>query len=118
MKPFKVGDKVRTCDGREARIFMVDGGGPFPIIGAIRAEHLGTWSATQWREDGCIPAGVERHPSNLVRVPKTQTVEFDLVLWPDGGLDAFPDWARLNSQYGKPFAVKHLTVTFEEGEGL
>lgn len=42
--------KYRTRDGREVRIYSVDGGGMLSVHGAIKC--LGGWMVSQWCKDG------------------------------------------------------------------
>ena len=42
--------KYRTRDGREVRIYAVDGGGPFPVHGAYKVG--GDWYSEQWPKNG------------------------------------------------------------------
>ena len=116
-KPFKVGDNVRTRDGREARIFMVDGEGPQPIIGAVR-EKQGYWTAQQWTRDGLYLIDDGAYGWNLIHVPETRTVEGFLVMNKDGSVVFCPSYNAEAEREIETFAVKHITVTFEEGEGL
>lgn len=44
--------KYRTRDGREVRIYAVDGGGRYPIHGAYYREKLETWIPCCWTELG------------------------------------------------------------------
>lgn len=50
MTTFEPGKTYRTRDGREARVYAVDGGGSYPIHGAIK--HAGYWCAATWAADG------------------------------------------------------------------
>ena len=45
-----LGKKYRTRDGREVRIYAVDGGGQHPVHGAIKSE--GIWHVYAWRFNG------------------------------------------------------------------
>lgn len=51
MTTFEPGKTYRTRDGREARVYAVDGGGNWPVHGAIRGRD-GVWSAEAWTKDG------------------------------------------------------------------
>ena len=45
-----INKKYRTRDGKEVRIYAVDGNGPYPIHGAIKTEH--GLSVACWDDDG------------------------------------------------------------------
>ena len=42
--------KYKTRDGRKVRIYAVDGGGDYPVHGAIKEE--GVWLFESWASDG------------------------------------------------------------------
>jgi hypothetical protein len=46
-----INKKYRTRDGREVRIYSTDGGGSFPIHGAIKLSD-DKWTIATWRKDG------------------------------------------------------------------
>jgi len=46
----KVGSRLKTEDGKEVRIYAVDGMGYYPIHGAIKLG--GGWSSDSWTVDG------------------------------------------------------------------
>lgn len=50
MTKFEAGKVYRTRDGREARVYATDGGGHFPIHGAVKC--VDGWAQVQWRADG------------------------------------------------------------------
>ena len=116
-RPFKVGDKVRfkRASG-EVEILATDMGGSYPVLIRHRDVNGGYWAESRRFADG---GGIEfMECYHIVHAPEARTVECDLVLWPDDGVDVFADWAKGNSGFCRPLAVKHLTVTFEVGEGL
>lgn len=43
--------KYTTRDGLEVRIYCTDGGGDYPVHGAMKLKN-GTWYACQWRPHG------------------------------------------------------------------
>jgi hypothetical protein len=51
--------KYRTRDGREVRIYAVDGGGSHPVHGAIKSTE--GWDCHSWRRTGCW-----MHPEGLL----------------------------------------------------
>lgn len=46
-----INKKYRTVDGKEVRIYTVDGGGKYPIHGAI-LKNKGWWSVVSWTKEG------------------------------------------------------------------
>ena len=50
MSTIDIAKKYQTRDGREVRIYAVDGGAASPVHGAIRDGNA--WVLCQWREDG------------------------------------------------------------------
>jgi hypothetical protein len=43
----ELGKHYKTRDGREVRIYAVDGGGRFPVHGAVKLDD-GTWRQEEW----------------------------------------------------------------------
>jgi len=109
----ELGKQYVTRDGREVRIYAVDGGGQFPVHGAIREGQ--EWVACTWLHDGV--AGL--HCNALVEVKPRIQREFWVNVYPD----------RLQTHYTEKSkadfcAVPHriacvkLVIDCEEGEGL
>jgi hypothetical protein len=104
--------KYRTRDGREVRIYAVDGGGPRPVHGAICEGR--EWVAYTWLHDGV--AGL--HCSNLIEVrPRIQREvwvnvysDFDVAYRSRGEADG-------NALQRRIACVK-LVIDCEEGHGL
>lgn len=65
--------KYRTRDGREVRLLMTDGGGTFPVIGAV-CNGDGSWSLASWTADGFCFDDKSECDNDLVPVPEA----FDL----------------------------------------
>tara|TARA_R110000868_G_scaffold308344_1_gene569848 strand:+ start:690 stop:1034 length:345 start_codon:yes stop_codon:yes gene_type:complete len=61
-----INKKYRTRDGREVRIYAVNGGGGCPVHGTIFSKELG-WMLATWSVDGCALNDIN-HPSDLVEV--------------------------------------------------
>jgi hypothetical protein len=47
----ELGKQYKTRDGREVRIYAVDGGGRFPVHGAVKPDD-GTWRQEEWTLTG------------------------------------------------------------------
>ena len=58
---------IQTRDGREVRIHATDGGGAWPVHGAIYSKTSG-WQQACWRLDGRTTVDFD-FPSDLVSVP-------------------------------------------------
>jgi hypothetical protein len=104
----------RTCDGREVRIYAVDGGGHNPIHGAVRNEW--GWTAYAWPESGAAALQFD----TLIEVKPRIKREVWVNVYPGPIVceirhtkaDADDD-AMLNR-----IACVKLTIDCEEGEGL
>lgn len=57
-----------TRDGREVRIYARDGGGDWPIHGAIRRDD-GVWSSEVWRRNGRWLGHLTEGVSDLIPAP-------------------------------------------------
>lgn len=101
----------RTRDGREVRIYAVDGGLGYPVHGAW--SHNGAaWCATEWYGDGASATNVRL---DLIEVLPKRTLDVWVVRWLNGGLSVFnykPDRTD-NAE-----ACLHIVREYEEGEGL
>ena len=66
-----------TRDGREVRIYAIDGIGKFPIHGAVLTDE--GWDETTWREDGRFGGNEGTHLDLIEIVPKVKVwVEYYL----------------------------------------
>lgn len=108
----------RTRDGREVRIYAVDGGGDFPNHGAY---HLpdGTWVPCQWVPSGKFLAGSE-HPRDLIEVKPRIKREVWVNVYSDRAKDVLHTH-KGNADSGAArdrIACVRLVIDCEEGEGL
>ena len=63
--------QYKTRDGREVRIYAIDGIGKFPIHGAIK-DNKG-WEHNLWKKDGSFNGHLNESPSDLIEiVPKVK----------------------------------------------
>ncbi|MGM0584255.1 MAG: hypothetical protein ACQEUZ_06360 [Pseudomonadota bacterium] len=89
---FEAGKEYRTRDGRRARVYATDGGGPCPIHGAINKNDR--WFAYCWRKDGTdaeqqsLPAIVT--PNDDLMPPKREA----WVRWENGIITGFTESAE------------------------
>ena len=113
----ELGKQYRTRDGREVRIYAVDGGGHKPIHGAIREGD--EWFAASWLQGGVGAL----HINNLIEVrPRIQRevwvnvyrcydgVEFYGVCRKKEEADNYAGEDRI--------ACVKVVIDCEEGEGL
>jgi hypothetical protein len=112
-----INKKYRTRDGREVRIYATDGGGYWPIHGAIQLSCSG-WSPASWDDDG--NAFNSFHRDNLIEVrPRHKRTVWVNVY--EGDWDAYTasskEDADENAADGRIACIK-VELDFEEGEGL
>ena len=106
-----INKKYRTRDGREVRIYAVDGGGVHCVHGAVKSPT--GWSVSCWQQDG-IQAAHEGYYDLIEVKPRIQRTVW-LSLYPNN-----IEWFR-----GKNFSVGpdclarvKVEIDVEEGEGL
>lgn len=46
------GKEYATRSGGTARVYSVEGGGRFPVHGAVK--HSGFWLVESWTKEGCV----------------------------------------------------------------
>jgi len=110
-----INKKYRTRDGREVRIYAVNGGGHWPIHGSIKDDLHPFWVQTSWDENGKYnyPEGdlVESKP----RIKQKMWVN----VYPDHCLGAYHE-----KKHADEMAAPHrigcvqVEIDIEEGEGL
>jgi hypothetical protein len=107
----------RTRDGREVRIYAVDGGGAKPVHGAIRNNEL--WDFHCWTSLGywALVRGAET-PLDLIEVKPRIKREVWVNVYPH--IEAI--WARREDAEeaggDDRIACVKLTIDCEEGDGL
>jgi hypothetical protein len=101
--------KYRTRDGWEVRLFMIDGGGEHPVIGACKHPEAG-WVAKSWSIDGRDT--MYGSHNDLIAV-KTRHVSW---------LNFYPGVNYQTKEEADIAALREriacIRVEFEEGEGL
>jgi len=108
----------RTRDGREVRIYAVDGDDWFPIHGAYKEKN--GWYTCAWSKDGFYLDSTTEHRCDLIEVkPRHQRT-----LWMNMYLD-YPDMRGHVSEAAADQAARDdriacikIDLDFEEGEGL
>jgi hypothetical protein len=107
--------KYRTRDGREVRIYATDGGGYWPIHGAIQLSCSG-WMPTSWDNDGNAFNSGAHGGLIEIRPRHKRTV------WVNVYDKAICEWrtkedADRNAGDTRIACIK-VDLDFEEGEGL
>lgn len=106
MSNFKVGDIVKTRDGREVKILCVDAPGAFPIIGFMADGFPSCWTL-----NGQVCDDDHKRGADLIPPKRTREVTVFLNIYPT--MQTFhcsEDVARYNTQ-GCELAVA-VPVTF------
>ena len=107
----------RTRDGREVRIYATDGGGYWPIHGAIQLSCSG-WAQASWDNDG--NAFGSFHRDNLIEVRPRHKRTVWLNLYGSGVVPeacSSKERADLAAACGRIACIK-VELDFEEGQGL
>lgn len=108
----------RTRDGREVRIYAVDGDDDYPIHGA-RQDAPSKWISTCWAVNGFFYTGDRKDPSDLIEVREkhTRTVWINIYQHYSQGNFLAKDLADEYAESGR-IACIQIELTYEEGEGL
>ncbi len=104
--------QYKTRDGREVRIYATDGGGIYPVHGAIKGEH--EWVLNKWSDDGKFE--LHNHKYDLIEVKPRMKFERWVAI--DSGGNASMLSERVTNGGPSLFAIKHIVFEVEEGEGL
>lgn len=113
-----INKKYRTRDGREVRIYAMDGGGVHCVHGAVKNPE--GWAMCSWMQGGS-EMFLERS-CDLVEVkPRIQKTVW-LSFWSNNYIEATrekPEWRKTRSRNGDlPYACVKVEIDCEEGEGL
>jgi len=120
----ELGKQYKTRDGREVRIYAVDGGGRFPVHGALKQVD-GTWRQEEWTLTGSYNGEKDGHslPNalDLVEVkPRIQREVWVNVYKSEcayGAVYREKCSADIGADSTRIACVK-LVIDCEEGEGL
>lgn len=114
--------RYETRNGAKVRLYCTDGGGSFPIHGAIYDEIGKKWITAQWNEYGnkCGEGGSSKY--SLVEVKDRIKLTKWVNVYPDGSI-GFPndtkEEAKGRTNFGKKkFACVEIIIDCAEGEGL
>ena len=105
--------QYRTRDGREVRIYAVDGGGPYPVHGAYLYDD--EWIMYRWVNNG---SSYGEPDLNLIEVkPRIQREYWVNVFKDDVG--SLQNTKQIADQIGiGRIACVKITIDCQEGEGL
>ena len=105
--------KHRTRDGREVRVYAVDGGGRYPIHGAIKT--FNGWINTCWETNGQCVAGPT---GDLIEVKPRIQREYWVNVYPMY-CSFWEEKEHADSDTSnRRLACVKITIDCEEGEGL
>jgi hypothetical protein len=115
MSKIEMGRVYRTRDGREVRIYAVDGSGAVPVHGAIKNTY--GWEPYQWIKDG--RSYLKDGPEDLIEVkPRIQREVWVNVYPTDCTIHNDKDGADCMGGRSTRIACVKLVIDCEEGEGL
>jgi hypothetical protein len=106
-----INKKYRTRNGREVRIYAVDGDEPRPVHGAVKSQT--GWIVSHWPKDG-IQSSYEGS-NDLVEVKPRIKQTVWLALYPNGGVGFAPE---VNMVKRDCLARYKVEIDCEEGDGL
>lgn len=107
--------KYRTPDGREVRIYAVDGADDFPVHGAIKDLNEAVWRSHCWNSDGfSVYSEFE-----LIEVkPRIKQLVW-INVYPDNCFFVYQEKRKADIQaMGHRIACIKVELDFSEGEGL
>ena len=106
----------RTRDGREVRIYAMDGGGYWPVHGAIQLSCSG-WMPTSWDNDGnAFNSGIR---DSLIEVRPRNKRTVWVNVYPSSIVGDHTTREKAdNCASSERIACVKVDLDFEEGEGL
>ena len=109
-----INKKYRTRDGREVRIYAVDGALPYSVHGAVK--HGDSWISKDWADNGGF---LTPHDLDLIEVKPHIQREVWVNVYPVGCciFDAKDEADNMNGRSLRLACVK-IMIDCEEGEGL
>lgn len=111
--------QYRTRDGREVRIYAVDGGGDWPVHGAYVDGD--TWRIRSWTADGCIYN--QKTDADLIEMkPRIKTKAWLNLYRHEDGFEFTEVWetkhAADSARGDACIACVEIDIDVEEGHGL
>jgi hypothetical protein len=112
----EMGKQYRTRGGREVRLYGVDGGGHYPVHGALKCGD--GWQVRSWTASGYY-GGDDTHADDLIEVKPRIQREFWLNVYPllFSNMHSSKEAADRDALTGRLACIK-ITIDCEEGEGL
>ncbi len=111
----ELGKQYKTRDGREVRIYAVDGSGSLPVHGAIKNTY--GWEPYQWIKDG--RSYLKDGPEDLIEVKPRIQREVWVNVYPWGVSHAYESKDVADEgKGGDRIACVKVVIDCEEGEGL
>jgi hypothetical protein len=115
----EMGKKYRTRDGRDVRIYAVDGAGDYPVHGAVVSVD-GRWVQYAWTAEGVM--FVSLSPLNLIEVKEKIRRTVWINVYPEGvvgNVTIYPSKRRADEDAAfHRLACVKVEIECEEGEGL
>ena len=116
MSEIDINKKYRTRDDREVRIYVVDGGGEYPIHGAIK--NGSTWTLCAWRIDGRYSKEIDM-TGDLIEVKPRHKRTVWINCYPNGRYLMWKNKRTADTlRDSNAIACIRVELDFEEGEGL
>lgn len=115
----ELGKTYRTRDGREVRIYAVDGGGRLPVHGAASRDGK-TWVQESWSIGGeWAPDDLAATPMDLIEVrPRIQRTVW-VNVYPCSASGGYAEKATADNNAGYDrIACVEIDIDVEEGHGL
>jgi hypothetical protein len=111
--------QYRARDGREVRIYAVDGSDEYPIHGAYKLDNQ-KWYAREWDADGAYLSRDDHHPLDLIEVkPRIKRTVWLNVY--DQCVSSYVHETREEAEEGADrdrIACVKVEIDVEEGHGL
>jgi len=113
-----INKQYKTRDGREVKVYAVDGGGSEPVHGAIKV-GINRWDIFKWHADGSYLAK-SGSDADLVEVKPRIQISCWINVYPEGGLSISHKTKELADAVGSTnrLACVEIKIDCEEGEGL
>lgn len=121
----ELGKQYKTRDGCEVRIYAMDGGGRFPVHGAVKLDD-GTWRQEEWTLTGSYNGEKDGHtlPHHLDLIEVKPRIQREVWVNVYRGSDAEFYWVCSKKEDADNYAGDNriacvkVIIDCEEGEGL